>query len=133
MLPELKNGLWYFAHPYSVIRPDGTYVFRGNQANFQLCCYRAGQLSLLGYVIYSPIAHTHSIQYATPEFMRQSGPEEHNYWIELDLELIRRAGFTGIILAPGWEDSRGCKGEKAWFDRHDRKVLYYDEIIKDLT
>ncbi len=132
MLPELKDGLWYFAHPYSVIRDDGQYVFRGNAANFNLCCYRSGKLSLAGYVIYSPIAHTHSIQYATPEFMAQSGPEEHDYWIELDLELIRRAGFTGIIMAPLWEKSRGCTGERDWFLRHDKQVLYYKDIITEV-
>jgi len=124
--------LWYFAHPYSVITSDGTYVFRGNQANFQLCCYRSGMLSLEGYVIYSPIAHTHSIQYATPEFMRQTGKEEHNYWIALDLEFIRRARFTGIILAPGWENSRGCNGEKDLFVELDRQVLYYKDIITEV-
>jgi len=131
MLPVLKDGLFYFAHPYSVIRPDGEYVFRGNQANFQLCCYRSGMLSLAGYVVYSPIAHTHSIQYATPAFMKQSGPEEHNYWIELDLEFIRRVGFTGIIMAPGWEDSRGCKGEKTQFEKDGKKILYYRDIVKE--
>jgi len=88
-------------------------------------------LSLEGYVIYSPIAHTHSIQYATPGFMKQSGPEEHDYWIELDLEFIRRSGFTGIIMAPNWEESRGCRGEKDHFDQEGKKVLYYSDIVTE--
>ena len=129
MLPELKDGLFYFAHEYSVIRPDGEYAFRGNAANFQICCYRSGKLLLAGYVIYSPIAHTHSIQYASPDFMKQSGKEEHDYWIELDIEFIKRANFTGIILAPGWKKSRGCLGEEKHFKDEGKPVLFYNDLI----
>jgi len=122
---EWKDGIWYFGHPYTCLDENGVYVPGGEEANFRLCCYRSAKLIDAGYVIYSPISHTHPIHTAYPKFMAR---QEHQMWYELDNSFIEQANFTGIILAPLWEFSKGCVGERALFETLDRKVLLYKEL-----
>jgi len=124
----MNKGLYYFAHPYTCVDKDGKYVPEGEEANFRLCCYRAGQLLLRGYNIYSPISHTHPIHLATPEFLAR---EEHEMWYELDMDFINKTDFDGIILAPKWPLSRGCVMEKVAFEAIPKPVRYYKDIIHD--
>lgn len=122
----MNKGLWYFAHPYTCKDKDGKYVFEGEEANFNLANHRAGRLLLLGYNIYSPISHTHPIHRATPEFLAK---HEHETWYQLDMNFLEKTQFSGIILAPGWEDSKGCKMEKGWFERKGLPILLFNDII----
>lgn len=123
---KMKKGLFYFAHPYTVKDKDGNYVPEAEEANFQLANYRAGRLLLAGYNIYSPISHTHPIHRATIEFLKK---HEHKLWYDFDLAFIEHANFTGIILAPGWEESEGCRLEYEIFRRTDKPILLYELII----
>lgn len=125
---RMKEGLWYFAHPYTVKDENGNYVPAGEEANFRLCCYRSSRLLLAGYNIYSPIAHTHPIHMSCPKFLER---HEHEAWYLLDVAFMEHADFTGIILAPGWKESKGCVAEWEWFCNRDRRVLYYDDIVKE--
>lgn len=120
--------LYYFAHPYSCKDKNGNYVIAGEEANFRLCNYRASRLLLAGYNVYSPISHTHSIHLACPEFLTR---HEHGMWYQLDMALIEKTDFDGIILAPGWADSTGCCMERNWFVEHGKHVLDYETIIGD--
>uniref|UniRef100_A0A6M3JWF8 DUF1937 domain-containing protein n=1 Tax=viral metagenome TaxID=1070528 RepID=A0A6M3JWF8_9ZZZZ len=124
------KGLWYFAHPYTCKDKDGNYIQAGEEANFRLCCWRSSRLLLAGYNIYSPIAHTHPIHMACPEFLAR---QEHEMWYQLDIDFISRTSFTGIILAPGWKESKGCVLEKEWFEDHDRRILTYEEAVDKET
>ena len=121
-------GLWYFAHPYTCRDKDGNFVQTGEEANFRLCCYRSGQLFLAGCNIYSPIAHTHPIHMATPEFLAR---HEHELWYQLDLDFIRKTDFDGIILAPLWETSKGCRMERNAFEDMGRDVKFYRQIVNE--
>ncbi len=133
------KGLFYFAHPYTAKDQDGNYVHAAETANFNLCCYRSGQLLLRGFNVYSPISHTHPIHEATVEFLRN---HEHKIWYDLDNEFIDKTDWSGIILAPGWDNSDGCRAERERFvgighARFDaghppsgRFIQEYDSIIK---
>jgi hypothetical protein len=129
-----KPGLYYFAHPYTAKDNKGCYVPAAEEANFRLCCYRSSRLLLAGYNIYSPISHTHPIHCACPEFLQR---HEHKLWYELDIAFIEHAGFTGVILAPGWGTSKGCKLEYEWFLSHKQsngephEILLYKDIVGD--
>jgi len=125
---KMKNGLWYFAHPYTAKDKDGNYVPEAEEANFQLANYRSGQLLLAGYNIYSPISHTHPIHRSTVEFLKN---HEHKLWYELDLAFIEHTNFTGIILAPGWRESKGCRLEKDTFVKAGKRILWYKDIINE--
>lgn len=123
----MNKGLWYFAHPYTVKDKNGNYVPNGEEANFRLCNYRASRLLLAGYNIYSPISHTHPIHIACPEFL---ATHEHEKWYQLDNDFINKTDWNGIILAPNWKNSSGCKAEKEQFELRNLPVLYYSDIIK---
>ena len=122
----MNKGFYYFAHPYTVKDKDGNYVPEGEDANFQLCNFRASRLLLAGYNIYSPISHTHPIHRACPEFLQR---HEHDMWYQLDLDFISKTNFDGVIMAPDWEKSSGCKIEKETFEKKGLPVLYYGDII----
>ena len=126
-----SKGFYYFAHPYTC--RDVTdekrvkYVPEGEQANFELCNQRAARLIEAGYNIYSPISHTHPIHRASSVFL---GRHEHEAWYRLDMEFIAKTQFDGIILAPGWENSKGCRMERDWFVEKGLKVLTYREALE---
>lgn len=126
MKVELKEGLWYFAHPYTSKDKDGNYVSAAEEANFRLACYRASALMEIGYNVYSPISHTHPIHLASPAFLSR---HEHDMWYVLDNHFLANCNFKGIILAPLWETSKGCKAEKRWFEDNQRVVEFYGDLL----
>lgn len=119
--PSAHEGIWYFAHPYT------SKDKRAEMANFQLCCIRTAKLISLGFWVYSPICHTHPIHMAWPEFLTN---DERQLWMDLDAIIIKKTEFTGIILAPLWEGSGGCNAEKKIFEKKNKPIFFYDEIIK---
>ena len=129
-----SKGLWYFAHPYTCRDKDGSYVPEGEEANFNICNMRAAELLIRGYNVYAPISHTHPIHRACPIFLAQ---HEHDIWYKLDNEVIARTDWNGIILAPKWGESGGCKAEYDWFLSHKRRdgkpheILKYSNLIGD--
>ena len=122
-----KEGIWYFAHPYTCKDEQGNYIFGGEEANYRLCNIRAAKLIEAGYLIYSPISHTHPIHTAYPNFV---GKQVHNMWYEFDNEFIRQVPFKGIILAPYWEESKGCSAELIMFMELKRQVMTYREALQ---
>ena len=114
--------LYYFAHPYSAYHADGSRNYRGQEANFNLCCVRSAELIMKGYNIYSPIAHSHPIQMAHPDL-------QDDIWYNLDNQVIDRMEWDGIIMAPGWEDSKGCVAEKERIESRGLEVLFYRRLV----
>lgn len=124
---KTNGGLWYFAHPYTVKNKSGDYILGGEAANFQLSCVRSGELIRRGINIYSPISHTHPIHIATPSLI---AAEEHELWYQLDNEFIDSVNWVGIILAPGWEDSAGCRAERERIKAKGGQIKTYAEMIE---
>jgi len=122
-----KKGLWYFAHPYTVRDNERNVISEGQEANFRLCCQRSAELIKRGYLIYSPIAATHPIHISDPEFIRK---QEYGLWIKLDNTLLANANFRGIILAPDWEKSEGCKDERNHFLSKGLEIKFYNKILQ---
>ena len=127
-MTDHTEGVWYFAHPYTVKGADGRYIPEGEDAQFRICCFRAAELMMRGFNIYAPICHTHPIHRACPEFLQR---HEHKMWYRLDTAFIGTGCFRGIILAPGWEDSTGCVQEKKDFDEAGKRVLFYEDIMQE--
>ena len=121
------KGVHYFAHPYTARDGEGNLVPAAEEANFNLCNIRAGELLKRGYNVYSPISHTHPIHRACPAFLKN---HEHKMWYHLDNQIIARMKWDGIILAPGWEDSTGCCDELDLFRGMELPNREYDEIIR---
>ena len=123
-----KEGIYYFAHPYTCKDKNGISILQGEEANFNLACVRSNELLKRGYLIYSPIIHSHSMHIKDPEFLKN---REYQLWIELDNRTIELTQFKGIILAPSWETSSGCKGEYETFKKKGLEILLYEEVIKE--
>jgi len=121
-----SGGIWYFAHPYTVKDSEGHYVLEAEEANFRLCNIRAGELIKAGYNIYSPISMTHPIHLATVSFLKT---REHALWYRLDNEFIDIVPWRGLILAPHWTLSAGCKQEYLRFVAKRLAVREYDEAL----
>lgn len=124
-----NRGLWYFAHPYTCKDKAGNFVPAGEEANFILCNTRAAQLFQCGYNVYAPISHTHPIHRACPAFLAR---HEHELWYQLDNEFIDKTDWDGVILAPGWKKSSGCRAEKERIEKRGLQVLLYTDIVKNL-
>lgn len=118
----MSKGFFYFGHPYTCKDENGLYVPAGEEANFQLCNQRAARLMEWGYNIYSPISHSHPIHRASPTFLAR---HEHEAWYLLDLEVIAKTDFDGIILAPLWEGSKGCRLEGEAFENRNLPVKFF--------
>ncbi len=124
-----NRGMWYFAHPYTCKDKDGNFVSEGEEANFNLCNFRAAELLDHGYNIYAPISHTHPIYRASPNMLSR---QEHELWYQLDNEFIDKTDWDGIILAPGWEKSSGCRAEKERIEARGLQVLLYADIVREI-
>lgn len=129
---EMKPGFWYFCHPYSAKTDEG------RVANYELCRRRSGKLLLAGYNVFSPVVHSHSIEMFCPEMLKWSLKKRYDFWMDdVDFSILNYVGFTGVILAPGWGQSKGCKKEYAWFLSHKQRdgkpheVLQYNKIAGD--
>jgi len=105
----MEKRLWYMAHPYS----------DNPERNFDLANERASRLVKKGFHLYSPISHTHPIH------MVAGMPWE--FWMDFDESFMKIC--DGIILCPGWENSKGCNIERKFFQDHGKDVLLYEEII----
>ena len=124
VLNEPLAGLWYFAHHYSAWDETGALCPEGMEQNFQLCCRRAAHLIEAHWHIYAPVSHTHPIKMAYPPF---AAADSEQRWYDFDNYFIEAIPFAGLILAPGWEQSRGCRSEKERFAQLGCPVLYFQD------
>lgn len=104
------NRLWYFAHPYT----------GDEEANFKLATLRTQQLMDLGYVVYSPITYTHPLHVGKNR--------DYRFWMNFDKPFVKQSN-GGLILAPRWESSGGCREELDDFLNLGREILLYRENI----
>lgn len=100
----MMAGFWYLATPYSKF-PGGI------EAAWRLACREAGLLIRHGIPTYSPIAHSHAIASVTG-----MDPGCHDIWLPVDLPLLDASRGVIVLMAPGWQESKGMAMEmdRAW-------------------
>jgi len=101
------NKTLYIAHPYT----------RNIKKNLKKVIKIANEYLDKGYVIFSPITHSHPIdkkKYREPEF-----------WYKQDLRLLEL--FDCILMCPGWENSKGCMMELTKARTFGLKIIYYED------
>lgn len=89
----------YLASPYS--NPDPAI----QEQRFYAVCKKAGEIMSLGFLVYSPIAHSHPIAKIC------NLPKDYKYWQKVNHEFIEWADEVWILMLPGWECSAGIKDE----------------------
>lgn len=97
---------WYIAHPYNMQEENKQSV---EQIIKQIVKDNPDVLPV------SPI-HATGFLYAEMEYMDG---------MELCFELLSMC--DELILCPGWEDSRGCKLEKEWAEKHGIPIEYWGD------
>lgn len=122
-----NRGLWYFAHPYTGLGSNKPLV---EAANYQLCLFRSAQLFELGYKFFSPVLHSHPVEILCPSLLILPEEERHKKLMDFDFTVCNSTNFSGIILAPKWEQSKGCKMEREYFEKKALEILLYEDIVK---
>lgn len=93
-----KPGLWYMASPYS---HESDVVMT---ARFASAAANAALLMRAGWLIFSPITHTHPIsQYGLPKGW--------DYWERYDRAIIERCDGVLVLQLDGWHKSKGVAAE----------------------
>ena len=95
----MAKRLIYLASPYS---HKGDAIRR---LRYELVCEAAAKIMAAGIMVYSPIAHTHSIA--------ESGelPQGYDFWKELDERLIKACDELWVLMLVGWDKSVGTAQE----------------------
>lgn len=92
----------YLASPYS--HEDR----KVRKARFDAVCWKAAELMEEGFIVFSPIAHSHSIA----QHMLEKRVCDFDFWIEQDLDYIRLwADELYVFCLYGWAASKGVLRE----------------------
>ena len=73
-----------------------------------------------GRVIFSPIAHSHSVA----EFCDLPGTWE--FWGKIDKVMLRGAKELWVLTLPGWDTSTGVQAETKWAQKYGLKIRYVE-------
>lgn len=112
LMPEEPMERIYLGVPYS--HPDPKVrEFRFNQVNLL-----AGALIKKGYLVYSPISHSHPITVA------YDLPKGYDFWQRIDREFIRWCHQFWILQMEGWDTSTGLRDEEEYSIQQNKKVVY---------
>jgi len=96
----LKTKLLYLAQPYS-----HRYRYKRKE-RFIRGCQAAAQLMDLGYDVFSPIAHSHSVEVEGMK-KRRTG----KFWLKQDFAVLRGCDAVVVLTMKGWEKSKGVRAE----------------------
>ncbi len=105
----------YLASPYT----DKSEIVMADR--FEAACKKAAELMLEGFIVFSPIAHSHSIALHMPE----DKICDFDFWMEQDLDYIKLwADELYVLCLPGWASSRGVLREIKLAMNHNKNVHF---------
>lgn len=94
----VEERLIYLATPY------GGYKGSREEA-YRLACLKAAELMDQGYLVFSPIAHSHSIDIETGNY------RDPKFWLRQDFAILACCDELWIYKLPGWDTSYGVAEE----------------------
>jgi hypothetical protein len=117
----------YLASPYSV-GPKGAYgeADTGTASKnlktrrYKQACKKAAELMLDGEVVFSPIAHSHSVEIEGMNGQIKSG----DFWLDQDLAILSKCDTLVVYKMRDWERSRGIAREIAFAEANNIPVVY---------
>lgn len=107
---------FYVGTPYSKY-PTGL------ESAFHMACSVTARLALAGVPVYSPIAHSHPV---AGHMDMAVSPTDHDFWVRFDAPMVNAAGGLIVVMAEGWELSRGLHHEILTFLHAGKPVIYWD-------
>lgn len=117
---------WYFAHPFTGKGPQKVAI---EHANYELCLRRTIELTELGIIVFSPIVNSFPVHYGSPHLLSLPSHDQHEFYMDMDFAIIEHTDFTGIIVAPMWKHSNGCRREHERFKASGKRIAAYADAI----
>ena len=111
----MNNGFTYLCAPYSHHNPQI------RELRYQMTNDFAARLMRLGFVVFSPISHSHEVA----KYL-DSDENTHKLWMEQDLPLLEKASRCIVLRLPGWEHSKGVTEEVSHAREHNIPIEYMD-------
>ena len=109
-------SLIYLASPYSHPEPEV------REFRFKEACRVAGNMMRRGKKVFSPIAHSHSIE----QCFEAGGMEGHRFWLDQDFAVLRHCHELHVLRLDGWEASKGIAAEVEFAAHIGIPVFYVD-------
>lgn len=103
---NMKKDLVYIGGPITAKTPELKKI------NLMKGEIAASILASKGIQFFSPHFHSSDLGYLQP----------NNFWYELDLRFL--AICDCLLLLEGWENSKGCKIEKEFAEKNDKRIFY---------
>jgi hypothetical protein len=110
-----SDYLWYLASPYSQYK-DGPGLYWACQN----ACYASGLLIKNGIMVFSPIAHTHTIA----EICLL--PSDHQFWLRFDAAFVQVCDGLIVLKTHEWELSKGVAHEIKCFTEAHKPIFYME-------
>ena len=104
----------YLASPYS--HPDALV----REQRFQNACRAAAELMRICQIVYSPVAHSHSIAL-------HGVPTEWSYWERADRRLLEISDEVVVLTLDGWRESEGVQREIQIAEELRKPVTFLEE------
>lgn len=105
----------YLASPYS--HRDAAV----REERYATACKATADLMAQGYVVYSPIAHSHPVAAYLPDTLLL----DHEFWMKQCLPMVERSDAVWVLTIPGWDQSRGVAREVAHAEARLIPVVHY--------
>jgi hypothetical protein len=106
----------YLACPYSHHTCKSWETIR-----FELANIAAMTLINAGYIVFSPISHSHPVSGTQPAYRNS-----HQLWLGQDVYFMQWADILVVLALPGWPDSKGVQWEIDWFEKFQKPIFYMD-------
>lgn len=103
----------YLASPYT-----SKYV-NEMEERFRAACRAAGDLMNSGYLVFSPIAHTHPIAVVCDL------PRHADFWMEYDETFIEWCDELWVLGIDGYKESKGIKAEVRIAEKLGKPIKLY--------
>lgn len=110
----MSKSLIYLSSPYS------KYPF-GREEAYREVCKKAMQLMDQGFIVFCPIAHSHSIEVESGLDIRDGV-----FWLRQDLAVLGYCDELWVYKMPGWEASVGVAAEIAFAEVHGIPIEYVE-------
>lgn len=113
--------LIYLASIYSVEHEDGTKpTLEELKERVRQATIKAAELMQEGFNVFSPITHSDVIADFMPENLRRN----HDFWLEIDFDMIERCDELWVYMLPGWERSYGISQEIIFARENNIPIKY---------
>lgn len=110
--PWEPKKIIYLAVPYYHIDPDV------RRSRYEHVNKVTAYLLRAGNIVFSPITYSHVLG----EY--HNLPDGHEFWMNLDVEFLRRSDILIVLCLNGWRESRGVTQEIKIATEMDIPIIY---------